>query len=126
MCYIPNKTRKGTGSKRSHLLPGRYKAVITDVSQAEGYVPGEAFTVKYKLTVGDSTLVYKETFIDKPGEDRTVEFLDFLEDNGYDKEDLSTIIGLEAELELLKQKKGGGIFLNVYSRTYTGHQGDNA
>ncbi len=125
MGYIPNKTRKGTGSKRSHLLPGRYNAVITDVSQAEGYVPGEAFTVKYMLTVGDSTLVYKETFIDRLDEDRTVKFLDFLEDNGYDREDLSDIIGLKLELELLKEKKGSGIFLNVYRRFYIGHQGDN-
>lgn len=122
MGYIPNKTRKGTGSKKANLLPGKYKAIITDVSQAEGYVPGEAFTVKYKLTVGDSTLVYRETFIDKPGEERTMEFLEFLESNGYDKEDLSDIIGMELELELLKQKRGSGIFLNVYRRFYIGHK----
>ena len=123
MGYAPTKSRKGTGSKKANLLPGKYKAIITDVSQAEGYVPGEAFTVKYKLAVGDSTLVYRETFIDKPGEPRTIEFLEFLEDNGYDKEDLSDIVGMELELELLKQKKGNGIFLNVYRRFYIGHEG---
>lgn len=123
MGYIPNKTRKGTGSKKANLLPGKYKAIITDISQAEGYVPGEAFTVKYKLTVEDSTLVYRETFIDKPGEPRTIGFLEFLEENGYDKEDLSDIVGMELELELLKQKKGRGVFLNVYRRFYIGHEG---
>lgn len=125
MGYAPTtKSRKGTGSKKTNLVPGKYSSIVVDVYQAEGFFPGEAFTVMYKLKDGDNTLVYKETFIDKPGEDRTIEFLKYLEDHGYDKDDLSTIVGMEEELELLKQKKGRGIYLNVYRRTYIGHNGD--
>ena len=126
MGYIPNKTRKVTGSKKVNLLPGKYKSVITDVYAAEDFAPGEAFVVKYQFTVGDNAIVYKETFIDSLREDRTVDFLSYLDNCGYDTSDLSTIIGMREELTLLKQKRNGKIFLNICGRNYLGHEGDAA
>lgn len=122
MGYIPNKTRKGTGSKKTNLVPGKYMSIITDVHAAEDFAPGEAFVVKYRFTVGDNVLVYCETFIDSLRESRTVDFLSYLTECGYDTSDLSGIIGMREELTLLKQKRNGKIFVNICGRNYLGHE----
>lgn len=124
MGYVPSKARKNTGTGKAKLVPGKYESVIIDVREAEGFAPGEAFVVMYQLFKDGNKFVYSETFIDNYAEDRTAKFLDRMAEYGYNTDDLSSIIGLREELELLKQKRGGGIFLNVYSRRHLAHEGD--
>ena len=126
MGYVPTKARKNTGISKVKLMPGKYESVVVDVYAAEGFAPGEAFTVKYQLLKDGNSFTYTETFIDDYSEDRTAKFLDCMAKYGYSIDDLSSIIGLHEELELLKQKRGGGIFLNVYDRRYLSHDGDEA
>ena len=119
MGYVPQKTKKS--ANRLKLVPGVYSSTVIDVYPAKGFAPGEAFTVKYQLTDGKNTYIYPETFIDDANDSRTNEFFKHLKDNGYDVDDLDSIVGMKENLTLLKQKRGRGIYLNVYDREYQGH-----
>ena len=110
--------RNRSAAKAVKLKPGIYEATISAVYDADGYVPGNAFTVEHKVTCDGRAVVYKETFINAPDAQRTQAFLDFIESCGYNCDDLEALVGVKEKLTLLKQHRGNGVYLNVYAREF--------
>lgn len=120
MGYPMKKKRKKTTS--AALKYSEFKSVVVDVVEAEGFLPRKAFTIKYRLTKDGKTFTYKETFVDTGRDPRTAQFLAYLKAEGYDIEDLNTIVGMQEELGLYKEQEGPRVYLSIRTRKWIGHK----
>ena len=120
---------KNSGKKKKNSLrPGVYEGVITDVREAEGYFPGDAFIISYELAVGNGTHEYHETFMRDVREERTEKLCDTMDDYDFSVEcdeegkisleDLKILAGKRVRLDMRKQKVGGHTYVNVYQREF--------
>lgn len=114
---VPKATKS---KKKTSLRPGIYDGVITDVVEAEGFFPGEAFVLVYKLNVDNGTYLYRETFMSNREDERTEALISAMEEYGFSMPDLDVLIGQKVRLDLRKQQVGTRVYLNVYKREFIG------
>ena len=104
---------------KNKLRPGEYDAVVVSLTDAAGYVPGDAFTIAYELQREDNIFRFKETFINDLYDPRTAKLINYLADNGISADDLNTFVGCHEKVTLLKEViPGRGTFLNIVDRHF--------
>ena len=104
---------------KNTLRPGEYESIVVSLTDADGYVPGNAFTLTYELQRDDSVFLFRETYINDLGDPRTAELLNYLADNGITLENIDVFVGCHEKVTLLKEVKlGRGTFLNIVDRHF--------
>lgn len=116
---VARANRNHSKRKRSKYAgPGDYDSVVISVDQAKDYEPGKAIEVTRQLTnAAGKTITHKETFIiDGYIPDRTLEFEDYLDDNGI--EEYSDFVGCKERVTLRKQSTSRGVYTNIVARVF--------
>lgn len=125
MLVINNHRPKRPNSTNTLALrPSTYDSVVIDVQEADGYAPGNAVDIFYRLTSATGKIFDKsERFLirNRPN-DREKKFFDYLEDHGIDIYDdlgnLNNFIGCHERLKLAYEAKSSGAFLNIVEREF--------
>ena len=84
-------------NKKQMVEAGTYTGKVLSVKEPEAYVPGDRIVIKYALTdkMGN-VFQYEETFLLRRINERTVEFDEYLEQNGV--KFIDDFVGCEEEL----------------------------
>lgn len=109
------RSRIGQEPAEPKLTPGTYRAVVTNVKNTKGYVPGDAVTVEYQLTDEKTGQTYPHSEVFYQGgdpPDRTKRFWALLDRLGFGSE-WDELVGYEMELELLYGVKDRIRYLNT-------------
>lgn len=95
--------------------PGVHDSVVTSVTEPDGYTPGTAIEIKYRLTDSAGRVSsHREIFITggKRIPDRTYDFEDYLDANGI--EYYSDFVGCTERLTMVYN----GLYLNIANREF--------
>jgi hypothetical protein len=104
---------------RKVLTPGTYTSTVTNVTIDDQY-KDTALIVSYCLQKNNSVFEYKERFIRNSRFPRTVNFYEYLEENGIENED--DFIGCSETLELKWNfTSKGQRELTITSREFVSH-----
>ena len=107
------------GKSKTGLRPGEYDCLVKELKDADGYVPGDAFTFVYELSRGDKVWSYKETFLNDLDDVRTKALMKHLEKKGISEENIEKFVGCREKVKLLKQVVDNrGIYLNIVEREF--------
>jgi len=111
------KKRNNLSSQRSQqqARPGVQDSVVTSVTEPEGYTPGTAVEIKYRLTDSAGRVSsHREIFIvgGKRIPDRTYDFEDYLDANGIEYYD--DFVGCTERLTMVYN----GLYLNIANREF--------
>ncbi len=126
MAFPGGFNRATTKKKTTNDIPvGKPIGKITDVVETEGYVKGDAFTIKYEL-IYDNGKVYEhsEVFINDLDNPRTAAFEKHLTDNGIVFDDLDELVGITERLTVQKQVRNGRTFTNITEREFISRDGE--
>ena len=106
MLDLSQRRHKKQATKK--LAEGVYDSIVVDVRWAEGYAHEEAFEITYNITdARGNTYRHREIFMNNNRNKRTIDFEDYLEENGI------------VELEDFKGKHEKLTF--EYVEAYNGH-----
>ena len=107
--------------RKARLQPGEYQSQAVSVEEASGFVAGDAVTITYELEKAGNKWSFRETFMCQLHNPRTAAFVEYLENNGVDSQDLNDFVGCREKVQLLKEDKGErGVFLNIVAREFMG------
>ena len=110
---------KNSKPRKKALDPGTYKATVTDITIDDRY-RDTAIIVSYHLQKANSIFEFKERFIRNSRFPRTVNFYEYLEENGIENED--DFIGCSETLELKWNfTSKGQRELTITSREFVSH-----
>ena len=113
--YSSNESRV----KKNKLVPGYYESIVTDVVWDDGYVEGTAFRVEYRLKDAEgNSFDYKEIFYNTSRNKRTAEFLQYLNEQGINVDDIGAFVGKKERLNIRKAPRQGSALLTIASREF--------
>lgn len=99
------------------LIPGVYNSSITSVTFDERYDNFIGLRINYELTDKDGrTFEFDELFHNVPGNQRTEEFIQYLENSGIDTDDVQNLVGFTEILTLKWTVKHHRQYLTIVNR----------
>ena len=111
------KKRRSYAKAKKQILPGTYNSVVTNVDWANQYGEQEAFEITYNVSCDGKIHQYREIFMNNDKNKRTIEFFDYLEENGI--EDPIDFIGHTETLTFNDvEAYNGNTYINIVKREF--------
>lgn len=112
---VKKRNNRSLQYRQQQARPGNQDSVVTSVTEPEGYTPGTAVKITYRLTDSAGRVSsHHETFIigGKRIPDRTYDFNEYLDANGIEYYD--DFVGCAERLTMVKN----GLYLNIVKREF--------
>ena len=116
------KENKG-GSKS--ITGENLHSIVKSVEEPKDYEKGEAFLIRYDVfDENGEAHKFKELFVNKAWNQRTTDFITYLEEHDISREKLEEFVGCEEILEIRKKATIRGSFPSIVNRQFVGKGGD--
>lgn len=123
MATIQNFFKNSKKTRKKVLKPGIYISTVTNVTIDTNYID-TALIVSYRLQNSNSSFEFSERFIKNSRFSRTVDFYEYLVENGIESEE--AFIGCSETLELKWNfTRTGKRELTITSREFVSHPETN-
>ena len=122
---LMTKKMKNLNNKKPTVTPGVYNSVVKKVEFNPDYKDNTCLRVFYELYDSDGkTYEFKELFYNVPGNRRTEELGDYLENAGLDTSEISNLIGLREVVTIKWNIRGNNSYPSIVERKILQDVGD--